>query len=65
MFVLNWAMGQISWFIKGAVSEDLLTYIAVQFGVVVSGYFAKSTVENREKIKVPNEPIIRDDEDNR
>ncbi len=65
MFVLTWAMAWVSWFVKNEVPEVLLTYVSVQFGVVISGYLTKSAIENREKIKTPNEILHRVSEDNR
>ncbi len=65
LFIMTWFMAWTSWFIKNEVPEALLNYISVQFGVVVTGYFAKSGYENSTKIKNTNETVNRVVEDNR
>ena len=53
MFILTAAVSWISWFIQGDIPEQLLNFTAVPFMIIITGYFSKACIENREKIKAP------------
>ena len=40
-----------TWFIQGNIPEQLLNFTAVPFMIIITGYFSKACIENREKIK--------------
>ena len=51
VFVGTWAIGWACWFFTKTLPTELLDYITMPFSVVITGYFAKSGVENYTKIK--------------
>lgn len=41
----------ISFWIKGQVSQDIITATSTALGIIVTGYYGKAGVENIQKIK--------------
>ena len=50
-FILTAAVSWIAWFTYGDIPEQLLNFTAVPFMIIITGYFSKACIENREKIK--------------
>lgn len=51
LFITTWVAGWASWFLINNVPNEMLEFITVPFGVVITGYFTKAGVENYGKIK--------------
>ncbi len=57
LYSLTLISNLLGWFIKGEAPVEILMQATALYTIVVSGYFTKSTIENREKIKAPNETL--------
>lgn len=59
IYILTWLVSWCVWIFTKEIPQQMINYITAPFMVVISGYFAKSGVENFNKINQS-----QDDEDN-
>ena len=51
IFALTWAAAIVSWFMGLGIPMEIMYWTTGSFGLIGSGYYAKSCVENKAKIE--------------
>lgn len=57
VYILTWVVSWCVWIFTKEIPQQMINYITAPFMVVISGYFAKSGVENYNKINQVQEDV--------